>query len=124
LQPSPTPRVRYNDGGGPRTTSPTAARAGPLRRAGSPRFASFEDPFPILNTLNGDRAMDRKPVKPVKTPEPTSPQTSRREFMKYSTAAAVGAALAASAVPKGVYAAGNDTIKIGLVGCGGRGSGA
>lgn len=45
--------------------------------------------------------------------------TSRRDFLK-STAAA-GAALA---VAQGAYAAGSDTIKVGLVGCGGRGSGA
>ena len=49
---------------------------------------------------------------------------SRRDFMKGGTAAAVGAALASYAIPSGAYAQGSETIKVGLVGCGGRGSGA
>ncbi len=50
---------------------------------------------------------------------------SRRDFLKSSTLAAVSAgALANLAISSRAYAAGNDTIKIGLVGCGGRGSGA
>jgi predicted dehydrogenase len=47
---------------------------------------------------------------------------SRRTFLK--TAAAAGAALTAGAVLPAVHAAGSDTIKVGLVGCGGRGTGA
>ena len=49
---------------------------------------------------------------------------TRRDFMKTSTAAAVGAALASYAMPSGVYAQASETLKVGLVGCGGRGSGA
>ncbi|MCA9067642.1 MAG: Gfo/Idh/MocA family oxidoreductase, partial [Planctomycetaceae bacterium] len=53
------------------------------------------------------------------------PQTNRREFMKTSTAAAVGAGvLGTFATPVGAFAASDDTIKIGLIGCGGRGTGA
>jgi predicted dehydrogenase len=58
---------------------------------------------------------------------PTVPQSSsssgasRRDFLAASTAAVAGAALAS--VPA-VHAAGNDVIRVGLVGCGGRGSGA
>ena len=49
---------------------------------------------------------------------------SRRDFMK-SAAAVAGTAAAASVMPVGgVYAAGSDVIKVGLIGCGGRGSGA
>ncbi len=50
--------------------------------------------------------------------------TSRREFLK--TSALVGGALMAPAIlPGRSFAAGNsDTIKIGLIGCGGRGTGA
>jgi predicted dehydrogenase len=44
--------------------------------------------------------------------------TSRRDFLK--TSAAVAGALVAG----GVHAAGDDTLKVGLVGCGGRGTGA
>ena len=46
--------------------------------------------------------------------------TSRRDFIKTSATA-----LGASAVLlPGAYAAGGDTLKVGLVGCGGRGTGA
>ncbi len=48
---------------------------------------------------------------------------SRREFLKRTTAAAAGAALAGAITARG-YAAENNTIKIALVGCGGRGTGA
>ena len=50
--------------------------------------------------------------------------TTRREFLK--TSALVGSALAAPAVlPADLFGKGNDaTLKIGLIGCGGRGSGA
>ncbi len=50
---------------------------------------------------------------------------SRRDFIKASATAAAGTAFLTSVVnPNRVFAAGDDTIKIGLVGCGGRGSGA
>ena len=51
------------------------------------------------------------------------PGTSRREFLKNTGRIATASALAAGIVPK-VYAAGNDTIKVALIGCGGRGTGA
>jgi myo-inositol 2-dehydrogenase/D-chiro-inositol 1-dehydrogenase len=44
---------------------------------------------------------------------------SRRDFLKTSTATTVGLGLLTNA-----HAAGSDTIKVGLVGCGGRGTGA
>lgn len=50
---------------------------------------------------------------------------SRREFIKTTTAAAVATTVAAqfNVIP-GAYAAGSDMIKVGLIGCGGRGTGA
>ncbi|HSE98269.1 MAG TPA: Gfo/Idh/MocA family oxidoreductase [Blastocatellia bacterium] len=50
---------------------------------------------------------------------------SRRDFLKTSTAATLGTTLTAhlGAIP-GAYASGSDTIKVGLIGCGGRGTGA
>jgi predicted dehydrogenase len=58
------------------------------------------------------------------TTSPNSP-TTRRDFLKLSGGALAGAALAAPlAVPRPGYAAENNTIKIALVGCGGRGNGA
>jgi predicted dehydrogenase len=50
---------------------------------------------------------------------------SRRDFVKLSTAAAVGTGLITSlGLARSAHAAGDDTIRIGLVGCGGRGTGA
>src|SRR5436305_14540396 len=50
-------------------------------------------------------------------------QTSRRRFMETSSLAAISS-LAALAAPKNVHAAGSEELKIGLIGCGGHGSGA
>lgn len=49
--------------------------------------------------------------------------TSRREFLKTSGAAVAGAALTGALARPG-FAAENNTIKIALIGCGGRGTGA
>ena len=53
---------------------------------------------------------------------PTGP--TRRDFMRTGTTAAVAAAMATYAIPQGVFAKETNTLKVGLVGCGGRGSGA
>lgn len=55
------------------------------------------------------------------TNKPSAP--SRRTFLKRASAAAAGASLA-SVIPAAVHAAEENTIKIALVGCGGRGTGA
>jgi len=54
----------------------------------------------------------------------TMKRTPRREFLKTSAAAASGAALANLAAPVGAYAQGSDIIKIGMIGAGGRCTGA
>jgi predicted dehydrogenase len=57
----------------------------------------------------------------------SAPQDSatRRDFLKDSTLAAIGAAGVAGLIPlPGAYAGGDDLIRVGLVGCGGRGTGA
>ena len=48
---------------------------------------------------------------------------SRRDFIKTSTVAALGVG-AHLAFPSGVYAQGSDAIRVGVIGCGGRGTGA
>lgn len=56
---------------------------------------------------------------------PESASTSRRDFLKASTAAAVAGAVASQlSVARSAHAAGDDVLRVGLVGCGGRGSGA
>ncbi|MGE5194031.1 MAG: Gfo/Idh/MocA family protein, partial [Deltaproteobacteria bacterium] len=58
-------------------------------------------------------------------PASQSGATNRRDFLKSSSLAAVGAGVLGTlgSLP-GAYAASDDTIKVGLIGCGGRGTGA
>jgi predicted dehydrogenase len=60
--------------------------------------------------------------------QPTTPQstlTTRRDFLKSSgTALAVAAVAGPLATPRAGYAAEDNTIRVALVGCGGRGTGA
>jgi len=52
-------------------------------------------------------------------------RTSRRDFVKTTAVAALGTTVLSNlAVQARAYATGDDTIRIGLIGCGGRGSGA
>ena len=54
-----------------------------------------------------------------------TPGASRRDFLKTSTAAVVGGTIASTLTSlPGAYAAGSDEIKVGVIGCGGRGTGA
>jgi predicted dehydrogenase len=52
-----------------------------------------------------------------------APAQDRRDFLK-ATGVAAGAALATTLATPAVHAAGTDSIKVGIIGCGGRGSGA
>jgi len=64
---------------------------------------------------HGDSAADS-----LKSSEPSGSEWSRRDFVK---AAAVTAA-AGSVLGSSAWAAGSDVLKVGLIGCGGRGTGA
>jgi len=58
------------------------------------------------------------------TTDPTgTSQINRREFLKHSGSAAAGAAVLGSLTPT-LYAGADDTIRLALIGCGGRGTGA
>ena len=61
-----------------------------------------------------------------KQPQPTDAKSSRRDFIKSSSAAIVaGGAVAGSLnIARAAHSYGSDEIKLGLVGCGGRGTGA
>jgi len=52
-----------------------------------------------------------------------APASSRREFLKLGGTAAAGSAIAAMSLPR-AYADDTNTIRLALIGCGGRGSGA
>ncbi|CAN5196894.1 Gfo/Idh/MocA family oxidoreductase [soil metagenome] len=58
-----------------------------------------------------------------RTGEPQSKSGSRRQFLQSSGVMLAGASLAAP-VLGGVHVAGDEVLKIGLIGCGGRGTGA
>ncbi|MCP3691935.1 MAG: Gfo/Idh/MocA family oxidoreductase [Planctomycetaceae bacterium] len=63
--------------------------------------------------------------KTEKKQEQTTKQTSRRDFIKKSSMMVASGAVASNLnIAKGAHAFGSDTIKIGMVGCGGRGTGA
>jgi predicted dehydrogenase len=66
--------------------------------------------------------MASTPTRPGNTTPASSQQPSRRDVVR--GAVAVGAAAAAMSVPKLVHAAENNVLKVGLIGCGGRGTGA
>lgn len=58
-------------------------------------------------------------------PDPRHDSPSRRDFLKTSTAAAVGAGvLSQLSMASRAYASSSETIRVGLIGCGGRGTGA
>jgi myo-inositol 2-dehydrogenase/D-chiro-inositol 1-dehydrogenase len=50
--------------------------------------------------------------------------SSRRDFLRTTTAAVVGGTLASTVNVPGAFAAGSDEIRVGVIGCGGRGTGA
>jgi predicted dehydrogenase len=62
----------------------------------------------------------------MKTPESGIPLGfSRREFLRTSSAALAATSLAgSSALAQGVHVSGSDLLRVGLIGCGGRGTGA
>ncbi len=53
---------------------------------------------------------------------PDESNTSRRQFLKHSAALATAATAGSMVIPSNAHAAGSDRIKIGLIGCGGRGT--
>jgi myo-inositol 2-dehydrogenase / D-chiro-inositol 1-dehydrogenase len=64
-----------------------------------------------------------KAMKDLNHPNSPAP-TTRRDFLKTSTAVAGGTLLGGLTLERSAFAAGSDTLRIALIGCGGRGSGA
>ncbi len=54
----------------------------------------------------------------------TTKETSRRDFLKSSASVAAAATLGSIDISRSAYAAASDTLRVGLVGCGGRNAGA
>jgi len=59
-----------------------------------------------------------------KTPSGPATTGSRRTFLKSSAGALAGSVAAPLVAPALIHAAGSDLLRVGLVGCGGRGTGA
>lgn len=57
-------------------------------------------------------------------PNKSNNEVTRRSFLKTTSAAVSGALAGALSIERAAHAAGDDTVRIALVGCGGRGSGA
>src|SRR6516164_5568747 len=82
-----------------------------------------------MNRFRNALEMPMKQPSPVRIPPSTSStqawSVSRRQFLKHSSLAVAGAAALGEA-PFAItsHAAPDDPIRIGLIGCGGRGSGA
>jgi predicted dehydrogenase len=79
----------------------------------------------MLGEVAPNNFMTEKPMTEPTTPSPTK-TASRRDFLRNSSLLVAGGAIAASSVniARAAHSFGSDTIKIGLVGCGGRGTGA
>jgi myo-inositol 2-dehydrogenase / D-chiro-inositol 1-dehydrogenase len=61
---------------------------------------------------------------PMSTQSGAAGASSRRDFIRTTTAAVVGGTLASTVNLPGAFAAGSDEIRVGVIGCGGRGTGA
>lgn len=58
-------------------------------------------------------------------PNPSTPsETSRREFLRTSATAAAATAIGTLELSRSAFAAGGDALRVGMIGCGGRNSGA
>src|SRR5690606_22966495 len=93
--------------------------------AGGPCFYSWLT-FTILPKMGLTPGMSQSIRFPAFEPEPrmSSPMktpTTRRDFIISSAAGATALATGLSAVSAGAFVQGSDEIRVGLVGCGGRG---
>jgi len=59
-----------------------------------------------------------------RSPNTTPPATTRRAFLKTSATMAAATTLGSLNISRSAYAAGSDTIRVGMIGCGGRNTGA
>ena len=73
---------------------------------------------------NNSKGRATKMVSSELSKDSAAARTTRRDFLKASTVAASGAMTAALGIGHRVFAAGSDIIRVGMVGCGGRNTGA
>jgi predicted dehydrogenase len=72
------------------------------------------------------KAVNNRNVETIMNTNPANdtPLATRRDFLKTSALAASGAALGSLTIAQTAHAAGSDVIRVGLIGCGGRGTAA
>ena len=99
----------------------TSARLAADNHAIGKQFANETKRSPQANFSNGLSAVNVRNLQHMNDNQINL--SSRREFLKTTGRIAAVSALAGAAIPH-VHAAGNETIQVALVGCGGRGSGA
>src|SRR4051812_29603959 len=88
------------------------------------RHSAFPPSTPSTQEpLMADQRKQPKPSTPSQPPHRGHTE-SRRDFFKTSAGVIAGVAAASMTRIPAAYAAGDETIKIALVGCGGRGTGA
>src|SRR5215469_7239670 len=84
--------------------------------------------MPFLRFPRTDMVRAREPILPhqerLDMGDNTNPGANRRDFLKTATVAAGAAVVSNLSLAPAVHAAGSDQIKVGIVGCGGRGTGA
>src|SRR5437879_13144858 len=80
----------------------------------------------FVKTLASKRPLEpaSKAMKDSIHPHALAPATRRDFLKKTSTAVAGGTLLGGLSLERSAFAAGSDTLRIALIGCGGRGSGA
>ena len=95
----------------------------PARHESAGSFRTGEKP--ISWSLSRRNLIVSTPVKPTAATDSPGRPLSRRDFLRNSSLAAAGAATAAH-LPFGItaHAAADDPIRVGIIGCGGRGTGA
>jgi predicted dehydrogenase len=77
----------------------------------------------MQNLMQKPIPLDSTPL-PTTTPSLQPLQVSRRRFLKQGSLLAASAGVLANIRPAGVFAADDHTIRLALIGCGGRGTGA
>jgi predicted dehydrogenase len=82
-------------------------------------------PTPALTLGPASFTFPSKPHKPMHTPQPNpiTPPT-RRQFLRSSAATVAAASIAGLDLARFAHAAGSDALRVGMIGCGGRNSGA
>jgi predicted dehydrogenase len=110
-------------GSSPETRGPNVMLSRPFYASKTTRKPGTLPAGPIRSTFRYNLGYALLLEKEIAMSQDSNQGTSRREFLKNTSRVAVASAVASAAVPR-VHAGENNTIKVALIGCGGRGTGA